>query len=52
VLLAGPSSVIAAIAMVVAGTAMVMPVPIPRPTGYGLALFVLWPLTLVALHLV
>ena len=51
VLLAGPSSVTAAIVMVVAGAAMVMPVPIPRPTGYGLALFVLWPLTLVALHL-
>ena len=51
VLLAGPSSATAAIAMVVAGAAMVMPVPIPRPTGYGLALFVLWPVTLVALHL-
>ena len=52
VLLLGPSSATAAVAMIVAGGAMIMPVPIPRPTGYGLALFVLWPLTLVALHLV
>ena len=51
VLLAGPSSAAAAIAMAGAGAAMVMPVPIPRPAGYGLALFVLWPVTLVALHL-
>ena len=51
VLLAGPSSLTAAFAMVVAAAAMVVPLRLPRPTGYGLAMFVLWPVALVGLHL-
>lgn len=52
VMLFGRSPALAAVAMLLTATAMVMPLRLPRPTGYGLALFVLWPLSLVALHLV
>lgn len=51
VLLVTPSAALAAIALLVTAVGMVLPVRIPRPAGYGLAAFVLWPLTLVALHL-
>lgn len=52
VMLIGPSPESATVAMVLTAGAMVLPLPLPRPTGYGLAIFVLWPLSLVALHLV
>ena len=51
VLLIAPSAGAAALALLLTSAAMVMPLPVPRPTGYGLATFVLWPLTLVVLHL-
>ena len=51
VLLVGPSTVTAAFAVIACAGAMVTPFAIPRPTGYGLALFVLWPVALVGLHL-
>lgn len=47
VLLLTPSSTAAAVAILLTSAAMVMPLPVPRPTGYGLATFVLWPLALV-----
>jgi CDP-diacylglycerol--serine O-phosphatidyltransferase len=49
VLLLAPSPALAAVALLITSFAMVMPLPIPRPTGYGLATFVLWPVTLVVL---
>lgn len=51
VLLLAPSTGLAALAMLATSAAMVMPLPIPRPTGYGLAMFTLWPIALVGLHL-
>jgi CDP-diacylglycerol---serine O-phosphatidyltransferase len=42
-------SVAAAIALVTC--AMVAPLRIPRPTGAGLVLFALWPVSLIAAHL-
>jgi CDP-diacylglycerol--serine O-phosphatidyltransferase len=51
VLLLAPSGGVAAAALLLTAAAMVMPLPIPRPTGYGLAAFVLWPTALVVLHL-
>ena len=51
VLLLAPSSTAATVAMLLTSAAMVMPLHVPRPTGYGLATFVLWPVTLVLLHL-
>ncbi|MBA3639053.1 MAG: CDP-alcohol phosphatidyltransferase family protein [Acidobacteria bacterium] len=51
VMLLGLSEGLAALAMLLTATAMVMPLPIPRPTGYGLAMFTLWPVALVGLHL-
>ena len=50
VLLAGPSPFAAAVAMLLVAGAMVIPLRVPRPTGLGLAAFVLWPLGLVVLH--
>lgn len=51
VLLAAPSAGLAALALLVTSAAMVLPIPVPRPTGYALGAFVLWPLALVLLHL-
>jgi phosphatidylserine synthase len=51
VLLLPPSAGAAAAALLLTAAAMVMPLPIPRPTGYGLAAFVLWPTVLVVLHI-
>ena len=51
VLLLAPSGGVPAAALLLTAAAMVMPLPIPRPTGYGLAAFVLWPTALVVLHL-
>ena len=50
VLLLSPSAGVATAVLLLTSAAMVMPLSIPRPTGYGLAAFVLWPLTLVVLH--
>jgi CDP-diacylglycerol--serine O-phosphatidyltransferase len=47
VLLLAPSAVSAALAMLLTSAAMVMPIRVPRPTGYGLATFVLWPVALL-----
>lgn len=50
VLLLHPGPVVSAAAMLAAAAAMVLPLRIPRPAGYGLMAFVLWPVTLIALH--
>jgi CDP-diacylglycerol--serine O-phosphatidyltransferase len=50
VLIAPPSSVAAAGLFVVCAIAMVVPLRIPRPTGFGLAVFACWPIGLVAIH--
>lgn len=39
------------VALLVTAFAMVLPVSLPRPSGAGLALFVLWPFTVIAVHL-
>lgn len=39
------------VALLATGLAMVLPVSLPRPSGAGLALFVLWPITVIAVHL-
>ncbi len=51
VLLLTPSPASAALVVLLTSAAMVMPLRVPRPTGYGLAAFVLWPVALVGLHL-
>jgi CDP-diacylglycerol--serine O-phosphatidyltransferase len=50
-LLVTPSPAIVATALPLTAAAMVMPFAVPRPSGYGLAAFVLWPVTLMVLHL-
>ena len=50
VLLLTPSAAVVASVLLLTAAAMVMPLPIPRPTGYGLAAFILWPTVLMVLH--
>ena len=45
-----PSALPSAILMSAAGLAMISPVRIPRPTGVGLFLFILWPVTVFICH--
>jgi CDP-diacylglycerol--serine O-phosphatidyltransferase len=51
VLLTGPGMVVSALVALALGLAMIAPLPIARPGRPGLALFALWPLTLVLAHL-
>lgn len=50
-LLAGSSPLGATAILVVLSVAMIAPLRIPRPTGAGLAIFALWPVLLIAAHL-
>jgi phosphatidylserine synthase len=48
--LTGPGPGLEAAVFVLAGAAMVSPISVPRPSGLGLAAFVLWPLGLLGLY--
>jgi CDP-diacylglycerol---serine O-phosphatidyltransferase len=50
-LLVGPPGVLSLVAVATAGLLMIAPLPLPRPRGAGLALFALWPIALVVIHL-
>jgi CDP-diacylglycerol--serine O-phosphatidyltransferase len=50
VLLVQPSAAVTVGVILVTAAAMVLPIRIPRPTGAGLAVFVLWPLAVAILH--
>ena len=50
VLLLDPGRVVAAFVMLATAATMVAPVRIPRPAGYGLGVFALWPLSVIVLH--
>ena len=50
-LLVQPTAAATAIVIVVTAAAMVMPLRIPRPTGAGLILFTLWPVSVALCHL-
>ena len=52
VLLVTPGVGIATLVMFATAVGMVAPLRIPRPTGYGLAAFVLWPATVIVAHAV
>lgn len=49
-LLVHPSPAATTILIVITAASMVLPLRIPKPTGIGLALFVMWPLTVAILH--
>jgi CDP-diacylglycerol--serine O-phosphatidyltransferase len=49
-LLVQPSAAETSVVILVTAAAMVLPIRIPRPTGAGLAVFVLWPLAVAVLH--
>jgi len=48
---ARPGTEVAALVAFCTAVAMVSPLPIPRPHGWGLVAFVLWPIALLVLHL-
>jgi len=50
VLLMGPGAGVTMLVMLATAAAMVAPVRVPRPTGYGLAVFAAWPVAVVVLH--
>jgi phosphatidylserine synthase len=50
VLLVRPTAAVTLGVILVTAAAMVLPIRIPRPTGAGLAVFVLWPLVVAILH--
>ena len=49
-LLVHPSAAATTILIVITAASMVLPLRIPKPTGVGLALFVVWPLAVAVLH--
>lgn len=49
-LLVHPSAAATTILIVITAASMVMPLHIPKPTGLGLGLFVIWPLAVAVLH--
>jgi phosphatidylserine synthase len=49
-LLVHPSAAATTILIAITAVSMVVPVRIPKPTGVGLALFVIWPLAVAVLH--
>jgi phosphatidylserine synthase len=51
VLLVQPSAAVTLGVILVTAAAMVLPIRVPRPTGAGLAVFVLWPLAVGICHL-
>jgi len=50
VLLLDPGAAVSSVVLLVVAAAMVVPLPIPRPAGIGLALFTAWPLIVIAAH--
>lgn len=50
VLLATPSAVTTAVLFTTTAVAMIVPLPLPRPVGTGLAAFALWPLVVIGTH--
>jgi CDP-diacylglycerol---serine O-phosphatidyltransferase len=52
VLLVTPGLEIATLVMFATAVGMVAPVRVPRPTGYGLAAFMLWPAAVIVAHAV
>ena len=50
VLLVQPTAAVTTGVILATAAAMVLPIRIPRPTGIGLAVFALWPLTVAILH--
>ena len=50
-LLVQPSAAVTLGVILVTAAAMVLPIRVPRPTGAGLAVFVLWPLAVGICHL-
>jgi CDP-diacylglycerol--serine O-phosphatidyltransferase len=51
ILLLEPGTTTSAIVLLLAAAAMVMPIHIPRPAGFGLAVFAAWPLAVIAAHI-
>lgn len=51
VLLFDPGAITSSVVLLGAAAAMVLPLPVPRPMGLGLAVFVAWPLTVIAAHI-
>jgi phosphatidylserine synthase len=49
-LLVHPSTAATTILIVITAAAMVLPLRLPKPTGVGLGLFVMWPLAVAVLH--
>jgi CDP-diacylglycerol--serine O-phosphatidyltransferase len=49
-LLVQPTAAVTLGVILVTAAAMVLPIRLPRPTGAGLAVFVLWPLAVALLH--
>ncbi len=49
-LLVHPTAAATTILLVITAASMVLPLRLPKPTGVGLALFVMWPLTVAVLH--
>jgi CDP-diacylglycerol--serine O-phosphatidyltransferase len=50
VLLVQPTAAVTTGVILATAAAMVVPIRVPRPTGVGLAVFALWPLTVAILH--
>lgn len=50
VLLTNPGVGVATLVMLATAAAMVAPLAVPRPTGYGLAVFAAWPVAVIVLH--
>lgn len=50
VLLLDPGPAAATLVVLTTAAAMVAPIRIPRPTGYGLVAFALWPMSVIGLH--
>ena len=49
-LLVHPTAAATTILLVITAASMVLPLRLPKPTGVGLGLFVMWPLTVAVLH--
>jgi phosphatidylserine synthase len=49
-LLVHPSAAATTILLVITAASMVVPLPVPKPTGVGLLAFVMWPLAVALLH--
>ena len=50
-LLMDPPAILSSALLLLTALMMIAPLPVPRPTGYRLALFAAWPLAVIACHL-